>query len=158
DIDDKIIKKSYEEKIDAKEVAAFYSKAFLDDLEKVKVKKADVYPQATTHIEDIINMIKNLEDKGFAYNVNGNVFYDVNKFKEYGKLSGKKIDELESGARIEINEEKRNPLDFSLWKKAKEGEPSWESPWGKGRPGWHIECSAMSCKHLGESFDIHAGG
>lgn len=158
DIDDKIIKKSSEEKIDAKEVAAFYSKAFLDDIKKLKINEADVYPHATTHIEDIIGMIKNLEAKGFAYNVNGNVFYDVNKFKQYGKLSGKKIDELESGARIEINEEKRNPLDFSLWKKAKEGEPSWDSPWGKGRPGWHIECSAMSCKHLGESFDIHAGG
>ena len=96
--------------------------------------------------------------KRFAYNINGNVFYDVRKFKEYGKLSGKNIDDLESGARVEINEEKMNPLDFSLWKKAKEGEPYWESPWGNGRPGWHIECSAMSCKHFGETFDIHAGG
>jgi len=103
-------------------------------------------------------MIESLEDKEFAYNIDGNVFYDVSKFKEYGKLSGKNIDDLVSGARIEINEEKKNPLDFALWKKAKPGEPYWESKWGKGRPGWHIECSAMSCKHLGEYFDIHAGG
>lgn len=103
-------------------------------------------------------MIKSLEKKGLAYNVNGNVFYDVSKFEGYGKLSGKKIDDLISGARIEINEEKKNPLDFTLWKKAKKGEPYWESPWGKGRPGWHIECSAMSTKHLGETIDIHAGG
>jgi cysteinyl-tRNA synthetase len=109
-------------------------------------------------MDDIIRMIKDLIEKGYAYNINGNVFYQVSKFKEYGKLSGKKLDELESGSRVEINEEKKNPLDFSLWKKAKEGEPYWESSWGKGRPGWHIECSAMSCRHLGETFDIHAGG
>lgn len=158
DIDDKIIKKSIEEKRDAKLVAENYINAFFEDIDKLKVKKADDYPKATAHIDDIIAMIKKLEDKGAAYNVEGNVFYDVAKFNEYGKLSGKKIDELESGARIEINESKKNPLDFSLWKKAKEGEPYWDSPWGKGRPGWHIECSAMSCKHLGDTFDIHAGG
>ncbi|MFO7445350.1 MAG: cysteine--tRNA ligase [Ignavibacteriaceae bacterium] len=158
DIDDKIINKANKENKDAKEVADIYSKAFFDDIEKLKIKKASVYPQATAHIKDIIDLIKSLEDKGIAYNINGNVFYDVGKFKEYGKLSGKKLDELESGSRIEINEEKKNPLDFSLWKKAKPNEPSWDSPWGKGRPGWHIECSAMSCRHLGESFDIHAGG
>lgn len=158
DVDDKIIKKSNEEKIPSSQVAEKYTIAFLEDLEKLKIKKADVYPKATEHMQYIIGMIKELEEKGFAYNINGNVFYDVNKFKEYGRLSGKKIDELEVGARIEINEEKQNPLDFSLWKKAKEGEPSWESPWGNGRPGWHIECSAMSCRHLGDNFDIHAGG
>ncbi|HZW37841.1 MAG TPA: cysteine--tRNA ligase [Ignavibacteriaceae bacterium] len=158
DIDDKIIKKSIEEKKDARVVAENYINAFFEDIEKLKVKKADDYPKATAHIDDIVAMIKKLVDKGAAYNVDGNVFYDVSKFNEYGKLSGKKIDELESGARIEINEAKKNPLDFSLWKKAKEGEPFWDSPWGKGRPGWHIECSAMSCKHLGETFDIHAGG
>jgi cysteinyl-tRNA synthetase len=158
DVDDKIIKKSNEEKIAPQQVAEKYITAFLDDLEKLKIKKADVYPKATEHMLDIIGMIKELEEKGFAYNINGNVFYDVNKFKEYGKLSGKKTDELEVGARIEVNEEKKNPLDFSLWKKAKEGEPFWESPWGNGRPGWHIECSAMSCRHLGDNFDIHAGG
>ncbi len=158
DIDDKIIKKSNEEKIDSKEVAEKYIKAFFEDIEKLNVKRADVYPKATDHMNEITGMIKELEQKGFAYNVNGNVFYDVAKFKEYGKLSGKKIDELEVVSRIEINEEKKSPLDFALWKKAKVKEPFWESPWGKGRPGWHIECSAMSCKHLGETFDIHAGG
>ena len=158
DVDDKIIKKSIEEKIDTKTVSEKYIDAFMEDIQKLGIKKADIFPKATMHMEDIIRMVKELEEKGIAYNVNGNVFYDVSKFKDYGKLSGKKTDELESGARIEINEEKKNPLDFSLWKKAKEGEPSWESPWGNGRPGWHIECSAMSCKHLGETFDIHAGG
>jgi len=158
DVDDKIIKKSIEEKIDSKIVAEKYINAFFEDVEKLKIKKADIYPKATEHMDDIIEMIKELEKKGFAYNVEGNVFYSVEKFKEYGKLSGKKIDELESGSRVEVNVEKKNPLDFALWKKAKEGDPYWESPGGNGRPGWHIECSAMSCKHLGETFDIHAGG
>ncbi len=158
DIDDKIIKKSNEEKIEAKKISEKYTQAFFEDLEKLKVKRATLYPKATEHVEEIINFIKQLEKSGFAYNVDGNVFYNVNKFIEYGKLSGKKLDELEAGARVDVNEEKKNPLDFALWKKAKEGEPYWESPWGKGRPGWHIECSAMSCKHLGETFDIHAGG
>ncbi len=158
DVDDKIIKKSIEEKTDTKTVSEKYIDAFMEDIVKLGIKKADVFPKATMHMDDIIKMVKKLEDKSIAYNVNGNVFYDVGKFKDYGRLSGKKTDELESGSRIEINEEKKNPLDFSLWKKAKEGEPSWESPWGRGRPGWHIECSAMSCKHLGETFDIHAGG
>ncbi len=158
DVDDRIIKKSISEKRDSKLVAEDYSRAFFEDIQKLNIKQADIYPKATNHIDEIIDIIKKLEEKGFAYNIDGNVFYDVIKFKEYGKLSGKKINELESGARIEINEEKKNPLDFALWKKTKEGEPYWESPWGKGRPGWHIECSAMSCKHLGETFDIHAGG
>lgn len=158
DVDDKIIKKSIKEGTDSSVVAETYAKAFFEDIKRLKIKKADLNPRATAHIPDIINLIKKLEEKGFAYNIDGNVFYNVSKFTGYGKLSGKKIDELESGARIEINEEKHNPLDFALWKKAKEGEPFWESPWGNGRPGWHIECSAMSCKHLGETFDIHAGG
>ncbi len=158
DVDDKIIKKSNEEKKDAVAIADLYIKAFFEDIEKLKIKKADLYPKATAHMQEIIGLIKKLVDKGFAYNVDGNVFYNVSKFEKYGKLSGKNLEELVAGARIEINEEKKNPLDFSLWKKAKEGEPYWESPWGKGRPGWHIECSAMSCKHLGETFDIHAGG
>ena len=158
DVDDKIIKKANQEGSDTKKVSEKYIDAFLEDIEKLGVKKADVYPKATQHMEDILNIIKELEEKGIAYNVDGNVFYDVSKFDGYGKLSGKKIDELESGARIEVNDEKHNPLDFALWKKAKEGEPSWKSPWGEGRPGWHIECSAMSCKHLGNTFDIHAGG
>jgi cysteinyl-tRNA synthetase len=158
DVDDKIIRKSNEEGIPSDKIAEKYINYFMEDIAKLGIQKADVYPKATQHMQEIIDLIKKLEDKGIAYNVKGNVFYDVSKFNGYGKLSGKKIDELESGARIEINEEKKNPLDFALWKKAKEGEPYWKSPWGKGRPGWHIECSAMSCKHLGETFDIHAGG
>jgi len=158
DIDDKIIKKSIEEKTGTEQVAEKYIDEFFQDIGKLTVAKADAYPKATGHMQDIIDMIKELEQKGFAYNVDGNVFYDVAKFKRYGKLSGKKIDELEAGARIEKNEEKKNPLDFALWKKAKKGEPYWDSSWGKGRPGWHIECSAMSSKHLGKTFDIHAGG
>ncbi len=158
DIDDKIIKKSNEENIPSSAVAEKYINAFMEDLNKLKIKKADIYPKATENITDIIDMIKKLEEKGAAYSAEGDVFYNVSSFKDYGKLSGKKTDELESGARIEVNDLKKNPLDFALWKNAKPGEPSWESPWGKGRPGWHIECSAMSCKHLGETIDIHAGG
>lgn len=158
DIDDKIIKKSNEEKADSKSIAGKYIDAFLEDISKLKIKSADFYPKATEHIDDIISMINALVKQGLAYNKNGNVFYNVKRFSNYGKLSGKNIEELESGSRVEVNDEKNNPLDFSLWKKAKDGEPYWESPWGKGRPGWHIECSAMSCKHLGETFDIHAGG
>lgn len=158
DVDDNIIKKSIQEKKPASEVASFYAQAFFDDLKKLKVNTATFNPKATNHIDTMIALISDLEEKGIAYNVNGNVFYNVSKFGEYGKLSGKNIDELEAGARIEINDEKRNPLDFALWKKAKEGEPSWDSPWGKGRPGWHIECSAMSTQLLGKTIDIHAGG
>jgi cysteinyl-tRNA synthetase len=158
DIDDKLIKKSHEENKPFEEIARKYSEAFFEDIKKLRIKEATLYPRATQHIDLIINMIEKLIDNGVAYNVDGNVFYDVAVFKAYGKLSGKNIDELEAGSRVEINESKNNPLDFALWKKAKEGEPYWESPWGKGRPGWHIECSAMSCKHLGETFDIHAGG
>ncbi len=158
DVDDNIIKKSAEENRTAKEVSEFYSNAFFEDIKKLKIKSATVYPKATMHIEEMISVISDLEKKEIAYNIGGNVFYDISKFSDYGKLSGKKMEDLESGARVEINEEKRNPLDFALWKKAKPGEPSWDSPWGKGRPGWHIECTAMSTKHLGNSIDIHAGG
>ena len=158
DIDDKIIKKSIEEKIPASDVAGKYSEAFFDDIKRLRIKPATIYPRATENIAEILAMIKSLIENGAAYNVDGNVFYNVGAFKQYGKLSGKKIDELEAGARVEVMEEKNNPLDFALWKKSKEGEPFWKSEWGNGRPGWHIECSAMSCKHLGETFDIHAGG
>ncbi len=158
DIDDKIIKKSIEEKIPASEIAKKYSDSFFEDIERLRIKPATLYPRATENIDEILNMIKLLIDNGAAYNVDGNVFYSVSSFKQYGKLSGKKIDELEVGARVEVMEEKQNPLDFALWKKSKEGEPFWKSVWGDGRPGWHIECSAMSCRHLGETFDIHAGG
>lgn len=158
DVDDKIIKKANAEGVESSVIAAKFTQAFFEDLAKLGVKPATVHPKATEHIKEIIDIIKRLEEKGVAYNVNGDVFYDISKFNGYGKLSGKNIDELEAGSRVEVNDIKKNPLDFSLWKSAKPGEPFWESPWGKGRPGWHIECSAMSSKHLGESFDIHAGG
>lgn len=158
DVDDRIIKKSIDEKKSSNIISEFYANAFFEDIKLLKIKAATIFPKATQHVTEMIEMIKELEEKGVAYNVDGNVFYDVSKFSEYGKLSGKNLEELSAGARVEINENKKNPLDFALWKKAKEGEPSWDSPWGKGRPGWHIECSAMSSKHLGETIDIHAGG
>ncbi len=158
DIDDKIIGKSIEEKIPASDVAKKYTDAFFDDLKKLGVEQADKYPRATETIPEMISLIEKLIDRGMAYSVDGDVFYSVRDFQGYGKLSGKKTDELKSGARVEIDEKKKDPLDFSLWKAAKPGEPAWESPWGEGRPGWHIECSVMSMKYLGESIDIHAGG
>ncbi|GAB1347799.1 cysteine--tRNA ligase [Ignavibacteriales bacterium] len=158
DIDDKIINKANALGIDSKEVAKKFSDAFFEDIDKLGLLRADVNPRATEHIPEIISMIEALIKNGKAYEVNGDVFYEISKFEGYGKLSGKNIDDLESGSRVEVNEIKRSPLDFALWKSAKPGEPWWQSPWGKGRPGWHIECSAMSCKHLGETFDIHAGG
>ncbi len=158
DVDDKIIKKAKEENVSTSELTKRYEAAFKKDLKRFKIKEADVYPKATEHIKEIEEVIEKLEQKGFAYNVDGNLFYNIGKFNGYGKLSGKNINDLEAGARIEINNEKQNPLDFSVWKKSKEGEPYWESQWGQGRPGWHIECSAMSMKHLGETIDIHAGG
>lgn len=158
DIDDKIIKKANEEKITAAEVAKKYSDEFFKDIKALKIMPADFYPKATEHMTEILEMISELEKKNNAYNIDGNVFFEVKTFNEYGKLSGKNLDELEVGLRVELNEDKKNPLDFALWKKAKKGEPYWESPWGKGRPGWHIECSAMSTKHLGKTIDIHAGG
>jgi cysteinyl-tRNA synthetase len=158
DIDDKIIKKSIEEKITTNEVAEKYSGYFFEDMKRLKIKSATFYPKATEHIHEILKMIKSLVDNGAAYNIDGNVFYNVNSFNGYGKLSGKNIEDLEAGARVDVMEEKKDPLDFALWKKSKPGEPFWQSEWGNGRPGWHIECSAMSCKHLGETFDIHAGG
>jgi len=158
DIDDKIIKKANEENVSTDVVAEKYSTAFFKDTKRLGIQEADVYPKATENISAIIQLIEKLVQNGVAYSVDGDVFYSVTKFPGYGKLSGKNIDELESGARVEVDQRKENPLDFALWKAAKPGEPYWESPWGKGRPGWHIECSVMSMKHLGESFDIHTGG
>jgi len=158
DVDDKIIRKATQEGVSTKELTLKYEKAFMDDIKRFKIKPADLYPKATEHMQEIEDIIEKLENKGIAYNVDGNVFYDVGKFIGYGKLSGKRTDDLEIGSRVDVNEEKRNPLDFSVWKKSKEGEPFWKSKWGDGRPGWHIECSAMSMKHLGETIDIHAGG
>ncbi|MBP8613199.1 MAG: cysteine--tRNA ligase [Candidatus Atribacteria bacterium] len=158
DIDDKIIERSNELKVDYKELAEHFATIYLEDLNKLNVLKLYAYPRATEHIVDIIEIVKVLEEKGYAYEIDDGVYFDVSKFKDYGKLSHRNVSELQVGARIEVNPQKRNPLDFSLWKKAKEGEPSWDSPWGKGRPGWHIECSAMTLKYLGNSFDIHGGG
>lgn len=158
DIDDKIINKAIEEKTDTKTVAEKYTQAFFEDISALRVKPADHYPKATENVDGIIELISKLIESESAYQVNGDVFYDVKKFAEYGKLSGKKLEDLISGARVDVNEQKKNPVDFALWKSAKPDEPFWESPWGKGRPGWHVECSVMSMKNLGETFDIHAGG
>jgi len=157
DVDDKIIDRAYQEKIPPLELAAKYTKNYFDDFDGLNVKRATMYPKATEHIEDMQNLISNLVDKKYAYVTKNGVYFSVSKFTEYGKLSKKKTDDLVSGARVEIDEEKNNPIDFALWKFS-ESEPSWDSPWGKGRPGWHIECSAMSLKYLGENFEIHGGG
>lgn len=157
DVDDKIINRAKKENIPAESITSRYIKNYFDDFDRLNVKRADLYPKATEHISDMINLIKGLVDKGFAYASKNGVYFAVLKFKEYGKLSKKKTDELVSGARVEVDETKRDPLDFALWKFSDE-EPSWDSPWGKGRPGWHIECSAMSLKYLGSNFEIHGGG
>ena len=157
DIDDKIIDRANQEKISALELAAKYTKNYFDDFDGLNIKRATLYPKATEHIEDMQNLISNLIDKKFAYVTKNGVYFSVSKFTEYGKLSKKNPDDLVSGARVDIDEEKDNPIDFALWKFS-ESEPSWESQWGKGRPGWHIECSAMSLKYLGNSFEIHGGG
>ena len=127
-------------------------------MDRLNVRRADRYPKATEHIKEMIGWIDGLVDRGYAYAVDGDVYYEVEKFKGYGKLSKRKKKDMQAGARVAVDERKKNPLDFALWKKAKEGEPSWESPWGPGRPGWHIECSVMSSQYLGEQFDIHGGG
>jgi cysteinyl-tRNA synthetase len=158
DIDDKIINRAKEEGMEALALGQKYIEEYFKDAEALNIKRADVHPKATEHIDEIIDIIRGLIDKGLAYDVNGDVYFEVRKFPGYGKLSGRSIDDLQSGARVNIDERKRDPLDFALWKSAKEGEPYWESPWGKGRPGWHIECSAMSLKYLGPNFDIHGGG
>lgn len=158
DIDDKIIKRSAELKISWKELAKKYTEEYFKVMDALGIKKADKYPKATEHIKEMIKIIEGLIKKGFAYEINGDVYFEVSKFKGYGKLSKRKTKDMLAGARVEVDERKKNPLDFALWKKAKEGEPSWDSPWGAGRPGWHIECSAMSTKYLGETLDIHGGG
>ncbi|GMT47726.1 MAG: hypothetical protein IEMM0007_1292 [bacterium] len=158
DIDDKIIRRAKEEGIPWDEVARKYTGEYYRDMDALGVERADVEPRATEHIPEIIEMVRTLIDKGYAYEVDGDVYFEVNRFSGYGKLSKRSMDELVAGARVEVDERKKNPLDFALWKAAREGEPAWDSPWGPGRPGWHIECSAMSIKHLGETFDIHGGG
>lgn len=158
DVDDKIIKRANEEGISFEEVSKKYIKEFWTDAHGLNFKDATVHPKATENIDEIIDIIKTLEEKDYAYAVDGDVYYRTLKFKDYGKLSHQPIEDLQSGARIAIGEKKENPLDFALWKAAKEGEPYWDSPWGKGRPGWHIECSAMNKRYLGDSIDIHCGG
>jgi len=158
DVDDKIIKRAKEEGITEKEVADKYIEEYFKDAEGLGIRRADYHPRVTELISDIINVIKKIQDNGFAYEVDGDVYFDTSKYNEYGKLSKQKLEELEAGARVDVGEQKRNPMDFALWKKQKPGEPAWESPWGMGRPGWHIECSAMSMKYLGETIDIHSGG
>ena len=157
DIDDKIIARAREEGRSPFEVAEFYSEAYLEDMDRLGVLRANVYPKVTEHIPQIIEAVQALVDKGHAYVLDGDVYFDVTSFPGYGKLSGKNLDELVAGARVEPRPGKRHPLDFALWKAAKEGEPSWDSPWGPGRPGWHIECSVMSVSYLGMGFDIHGG-
>lgn len=158
DVDDKIIKRANEEGLTFEEVSKKYIEEFWTDAHGLNFKDATVHPKATENIDEIIDIIKALEEKGYAYAVDGDVYYRTLKFDGYGKLSHQPIEDLQSGARIAIGEKKENPLDFALWKAAKEGEPYWDSPWGKGRPGWHIECSAMNRRYLGKSIDIHCGG
>ena len=158
DIDDKIIKRANEDGVDYRVITEKYIHEFNVDMGSLGLEKPTIEPKATDHIPEIIRLVSTLIEKGYAYQSNGDVFFSVEKFTDYGKLSKRNLEEMEAGARVEINEKKRNPLDFALWKASKPREPFWESPWGKGRPGWHIECSAMSQKYLGESFDIHGGG
>ncbi len=158
DIDDKIIRRANEEGLTFKEISEKYIKEFWVDAKGMNIREATVHPKATENIDEIINIVSTLIDKGYAYAVNGDVYFSTKNFSEYGKLSHQPLEDLEAGARINIGEMKREPMDFALWKNAKPGEPYWESPWGKGRPGWHIECSAMVRRYLGETIDIHCGG
>ena len=158
DVDDKIIKAANAEHVTWKDISDRYIQSYFASMDALNVRHADVYPRVSETIPEIIKMVQTLVDKGYAYPVDGDVYYSVEKFAEYGKLSGRKLEDMQAGARIEVDERKHHPMDFALWKAAKPGEPSWDSPWGKGRPGWHIECSAMSLKYLGEKFDIHGGG
>ena len=158
DVDDKIINTSNGEGVSWDTIANRYIDSYFEVMDALGVQRADIYPRVSTHIDDIIAMIQTLIDKGYAYELDGDVYYSVEKFEHYGELSGRTLDDMEAGARIEVDGRKKNPMDFALWKAAKPGEPYWESPWGNGRPGWHIECSAMSQKYLGTEFDFHGGG
>jgi len=158
DVDDKIIKRANEEGVDTKTVAEKYIGEFNIDMGRLGLEKPSVEPRATDHIPEMISLISALVQKGFAYQSGGDIFFSVQKFEGYGKLSKRDLEEMQAGARVEVDEKKENPLDFALWKGSKPGEPFWESPWGKGRPGWHIECSAMSQRYLGQTLDIHGGG
>ncbi|RLI63075.1 MAG: cysteine--tRNA ligase, partial [Candidatus Asgardarchaeum californiense] len=153
DVDDKIINRANKEGMNPKELSEKFTREYFYDMKSLGIEIADIQPKVTEHIQDIIEIVKTLIDKGFAYNVSGDVYFDVTKFSGYGKLSGQTLEDIKAGARVAIDERKRNPADFALWKKAKPNEPFWDSPWGKGRPGWHIECSAMSMRYLEVPFD-----
>ena len=158
DVDDKIIQRGQEQGIDPLRLSREFSEAYLNDAQQLGIQSADVQPRATEHIKEIIQIIQTLESKQVAYAVDGDVYYDVKQFPQYGKLSGRTEEDVRVGERVAVDERKRDPRDFALWKSSKPGEPAWDSPWGMGRPGWHVECSAMSMTHLGETLDIHAGG
>ena len=158
DVDDKIINAANGEGVAWDVISNRYIDAYYEVMDKLHVRRADVYPRVSTEMPEILEMIQKLIDNGYAYELNGDVYYRVTKFENYGALSGRALDEMEAGARVDVNDEKENPMDFALWKAVKPGEPSWEAPWGPGRPGWHIECSAMSDKYLGQEFDFHGGG
>jgi len=158
DIDDKIINRANQEGVNFKKISERFIKAHDEDMAALSVRTPSVTPKATEHMDDMIALIRTLEEKGYAYSVDGDVYFSIGNYKKYGALSGRNLEEMMAGARVDVNDKKKNPLDFALWKNSKEGEPFWESPWGKGRPGWHIECSAMSRRYLGETFDIHGGG
>lgn len=158
DVDDKIIKKAQDEGVTWDVIGKRYIKSYFEVMDKLNVRRVHNYPSVSGHMKEIIEMVKTLIEKKHAYEVDGDVYYRVESFKNYGQLSGRKLEDMVAGARIDVDKRKENPMDFALWKSAKPGEPSWNSPWGKGRPGWHIECSAMSTKYLGASFDFHGGG
>ncbi len=158
DVDDKIIRRAAEEHSDAQSIAEKYIAAYFEDTQALNILKADQHPRVTTHIREIIDLVQSIIDNGHGYEAGGDVYFDVRSLPSYGELSGRDIDDMRAGARVEVGDVKRDPMDFALWKAAKPGEICWDSPWGKGRPGWHIECSAMSCKYLGGEFDIHGGG
>ena len=158
DVDDKIIARAAEENRSAQAVAEFYIQEYFKDAQALNIMPASIHPKATEHVDDMIEMIRVLEEKGLAYAVGGDVYFAVTRYEPYGRLSGRSLEDMRAGERVEVDERKENPMDFALWKKSAPGEPSWQSPWGMGRPGWHIECSAMSHKYLGPEFDIHGGG
>ncbi len=158
DVDDKIIRRAQEMNTDCATISEKYIKEFYEDMDALFVRRATIEPKATEHIDAILRIIGTLVEKGVAYEIDGDVYFSVESFEGYGKLSGRKLEDMEAGARVDVDERKKNPFDFALWKGAKPGEPSWDSPWGKGRPGWHIECSGMSSQYLGKTFDIHGGG
>ena len=158
DVDDKIINTANKEGVQWSDICGRYIDAYFEVMDKLNVRRAHVYPRVSEHMQEIINVVQTLIDKGYAYELDGDVYYSVEKFDRYGELSGRKLEDMMAGARVDVNDKKHNPFDFALWKAAKPGEPYWESPWGNGRPGWHIECSAMSTHYLGDTLDLHCGG